>query len=130
MVDSNPPSAASLEPAHRVLHGGPGLEEALPAMASPAHFQLTSPRPLPPTRGGGESRHLYRHLGQGLAPLPRLHIAESVAGLSDPLEHKQGPGLGQGWAEAKVIRPSCPQSSQLGGQSRRASWSCWPAPLV
>lgn len=35
MVDSNPPSAASPKPAHRVLHGGPGLEEALPAMGSP-----------------------------------------------------------------------------------------------
>lgn len=51
----------------------------------------------------------------GLVPLPRLHIAEWVAGLSDPLEHKQGPGLGQGWAKAKVMRPQLPLEFTVGG---------------
>lgn len=51
----------------------------------------------------------------GLAPLPRLLIAESMAGLSNPLEHKQGPGLGQDWAEAKVIRPQLPSEITVWG---------------
>lgn len=97
-------------------------------MASPTLPADIRPGPFLPPRVGVRAGIYTGTLGRA-GPLPRLHIAEWVAGLSDPLEHKQGPGLGQGWAQAKVMRPQLPSEFTVGGQSRRASWSCWPAPL-
>lgn len=83
-------------------------------MASPTLPADIRPGPFLPPRVGVRAGIYTGTLGRA-GPLPRLHIAEWVAGLSDPLEHKQGPGLGQGWAQAKVMRPQLPSEFTAGG---------------